>query len=92
MATSAMMQHALAPIASLRNINAHVGTTLADLAAKGLKTPLPRQASGHAHPAVQPASFGELTLGRWTFLRTSTLKPDHCREGQLPDKDSFQQC
>jgi len=55
----ALSQHLLAPIASLRNINPYVETTLADLAAKGLKTPLPRQASAHAHPDPHAASFGK---------------------------------
>ncbi len=59
MAMSALSQHSLAPSASLRNINPYVETTLADLAAKRLKTPLPRQALAYAHPFPHAASFGE---------------------------------
>ena len=59
MAMLALSQHSLAPIASLRNTNPYVETTLADLAAKGLKTPLPRQATAHAHPDPPAANFGK---------------------------------
>ena len=62
MAMSALSQHVIAPIASLRNINPYVGTTLADLAAKGLETPLPRQASGDAHRGPWAASYGNVAL------------------------------
>ena len=65
MAMSPLIQHALAPISSLRNINAYVGSTLADLASKGLETPVPRQPAGHVHHDALAASFGELTSETW---------------------------
>ncbi len=78
MAMSALIQHALAPVASLRNMNAYVGTTLADLTAKGLTAPLPRQPAGTAHCDAQAASFGELTSDTWTF--------DFILPGRLPKR------
>ena len=62
MVMSALSQHAMAPIASLCNINPYVATTLADLAAKGLETPLPRQVSGDASHNTGAASYGKSAL------------------------------
>lgn len=58
MAMSALTEQTSAPIVSLRNINPYVETTLADLAAKGVKMPLPRQSAGQAHAAATASCFG----------------------------------
>ena len=47
MGMSAMAEQALGAIANLRDINPYVETSLADLAAKGLRCWLPRQHAGH---------------------------------------------
>ena len=59
MAMSALTEQTSAPIASLQNINPYVETSLADLAAKGVKMPLPRQAAGQAHAAATASCFGK---------------------------------
>ena len=59
MAMSALIEQTSAPIASLRNINPYVETTLADLAAKGVKMPLPRQSAGQAPAAATASCFGK---------------------------------
>ena len=59
MAISALIEQTSAPIASLRNINPYVETTLADLAAKGVKMPLPRQSAGQAPAAATASCFGK---------------------------------
>ncbi len=81
MAMSPLVQHALAPIACLRSMNAYVGTTLADLAAKGLVTPVPRQPAGHLHHDAQAASFGKLNSEAGPFVSMSTITPAESGKG-----------
>lgn len=71
MAMSALKQHALAPIASLRHMNPYVDNTLADLAVKGLNISAPCQLSGLAQADAQAAGFGELA----SHTSESSLRP-----------------
>ncbi len=59
MATSVLTEQISIPVASLRNVNPYVETTLADLKAKGVKMPLPRQSAGRAHAAGHDSCFGK---------------------------------